>query len=360
MSNTRRLKSGSYNCRVFSHYEYTKAPDGSIKKRAIYESFTSKSKRECERMASEWAYLRNLRPEDMTVHEAVTRYIAAKDGTLSESTIAGYMKYLNAHFTDIASFTLRDLTSEILQLWISKLAVTLSAKYVCNIWGLFSAAARMFAPDTRYHVSLPQKKPYKAYTPNDGDIEALIETAKQDQELLHYVLFVICGLRRSEACAVEYSDIGTNSVAVSKARIKDKNHCWIIKDLPKTSDSCRTVPMPEGFTQLFPAGSGRVIQSDPDIITRKFRKAVKAAGLEAFTPHRCRHYFASICHALGIPDQYIMAYGGWKTDHVMKTIYREELSDVSRREAKVLIGHFDRFEKQAKHGTEYGTKAHKA
>ena len=350
MATAKKLPSGSWNCRVFSHYEYVQAPDGSMKKKPVYESFTCndpspRGKKECERMAAEWSYMRNIRPSDLTVREAVERYIAAKEGTLSASTIAGYLKYLRAHFSDIESVRLKDLDTEMLQLWISSLSMKLSAKYVCNIWGLFSSAARMFAPDTRFHVTLPQKKPYKAYTPNDMDIQTLIQEAKKDPELLAYVLFAICGLRRSEACAVEFADIGRTSVTVSKARIKDKDKHWIIKDLPKTSDSCRTVPMPEGFTRLLPEGTGRVIHSDPDVITCKFRKAVKRAGLDAFTPHRCRHYFASICHALGIPDQYIMAYGGWKTDHVMKSIYRDELSDVSRKEAKILTGHFNKFSK---------------
>lgn len=343
----KKLKSGSWNCRVFSHYDYVQAPDGSTKKKPIYESFTCndpspRGKVECERMASEWAYMRSIRPADFTVREAIERYIAAKEGTLSESTIAAYLKYLNLHFTDIASIRLRDLDAETLQLWISKLSMKRSAKYVCNIYGLFSAAMRMFAPDTHFHVSLPQKKPFQGYTPNDSDIQKLMAKAQEDPELLAYVLFVICGLRRSEACAVEYKDIKKNSVTVSKARVMDKDKCWIIKNLPKTSESCRSVPMPEGFTRLLPRGTGRVIQSDPDAMGRKFRKAVREAGLQSFTSHRCRHYFASICHALGIPDQYIMAYGGWKTDNVMKSVYREELSDVSQREAKILTGHFEK------------------
>ena len=32
-------------------------------------------------------------------------------------------------------------------------------------------------------------------------------------------------------------------------------------------------------------------------------------------------------HALGIPDSYIMASGGWKSDNVLKTVYRHALDD---------------------------------
>ena len=34
-----------------------------------------------------------------------------------------------------------------------------------------------------------------------------------------------------------------------------------------------------------------------------------------------------LAHALGMPDAVIMASGGWKTDDVMKRIYRHEKQD---------------------------------
>jgi hypothetical protein len=34
-----------------------------------------------------------------------------------------------------------------------------------------------------------------------------------------------------------------------------------------------------------------------------------------------------MAHSLGIPDANIMAAGGWKTDTVMKSIYRHAMED---------------------------------
>ena len=34
-----------------------------------------------------------------------------------------------------------------------------------------------------------------------------------------------------------------------------------------------------------------------------------------------------MAHSLGIPDSYIMAAGGWKTDHVLKSVYRHAQKD---------------------------------
>ena len=89
MATAKKLPSGSWNVQIFSHYEYIQQPDGSIKKKRIYESFTcddpsTMGKWECERMAAEWAYTRKDRGRNITVGEAISRYIAAKEGTLPD------------------------------------------------------------------------------------------------------------------------------------------------------------------------------------------------------------------------------------------------------------------------------------
>ena len=50
-------------------------------------------------------------------------------------------------------------------------------------------------------------------------------------------------------------------------------------------------------------------------------------GIERFRFHDLRHYSASIMHAIGIPDQYIMERGGWATDATLKKVYRHALQD---------------------------------
>ncbi|MBP3217694.1 MAG: site-specific integrase [Lachnospiraceae bacterium] len=345
MATAKKLPSGSWNVQIFSHYEYIQQPDGSIKKKRIYESFTcddpsTMGKWECERMAAEWAYTRKDRGRNITVGEAISRYIAAKEGTLSPSTIAGYMKYADRYYGEISGTSIRDLNREMIQLWISSLCSSVSPKTISNVYGLFNAAVSMFREDFHPKVSLPQKRQYKGYTPTDADILALMEQVQKDEELLAFLLMSISGLRRSESCAVRREDIGNNCIHVSRSKVRDKDGYWVIKDMTKTASSTRDVPMPQKFIDLLPDHPGYLIKSDPDSMDRKFRRAVADAGLPKFTPHRCRHYFASICHALGIPDVYVMSFGGWKTTSVMNRIYREELKDVSSKQATILTGHF--------------------
>ena len=51
------------------------------------------------------------------------------------------------------------------------------------------------------------------------------------------------------------------------------------------------------------------------------------AGLPDMRFHDLRHYQASILHALGVPDAYIMQRGGWKTDSTLKRVYRHAMRD---------------------------------
>ncbi|MCR5474506.1 MAG: tyrosine-type recombinase/integrase [Lachnospiraceae bacterium] len=65
----------------------------------------------------------------------------------------------------------------------------------------------------------------------------------------------------------------------------------------------------------------------PQTLTRALHRYQDKLGIERFRLHDFRHYFASYAHSLGIPGVYIIKAGGWKTDHVMKTVYRDVLKD---------------------------------
>ena len=53
----------------------------------------------------------------------------------------------------------------------------------------------------------------------------------------------------------------------------------------------------------------------------------KTLGIEHFSIHKLRHYFASRMSALGIPEADILKMGGWNSDHVMKSVYRHSMID---------------------------------
>lgn len=346
MPTAKKLKSGSWNCRVFSHYEYR--PDGT--KKRIYESFTCsdpsrKGKKECERMAAEWSYTRKTRAQNKTVHDAIREYIDLKKDVLSPSTVAGYERYLkNGMFDPIDSAYIRDLSQRDVQSWVSSLAAQgHSTKYIKNVYMLFAPAVKL-ADGPEYHVMFPSGRRRDVYTPTDSELQQLLEYLAADDkyELRTAVMLAAFGsLRRSEICALESSDFHGNTVTVSKAMVRDKDNCWIVK-APKTEGSDRTVVLPAFVIDMIDLSRpGRIIKCHPDALSNRFNRAIRFAKIpNHFSIHALRHYYVSIAHVLQISDAYTMKMGGWKTDHVMKRNYRSTLSDVEKQAQEKLNNHF--------------------
>jgi integrase len=53
-------------------------------------------------------------------------------------------------------------------------------------------------------------------------------------------------------------------------------------------------------------------------ISRVFRLAAQAAGLEDFHFHDLRHHGATVALNAGFPAPIVMALGGWKTERMMR------------------------------------------
>lgn len=70
MATARKLPSGSYRVKVFKGYKYING-----QKKREYESFTAPTKAEAEALASAWKLDRKQRPEDVSVHDAIRKYI---------------------------------------------------------------------------------------------------------------------------------------------------------------------------------------------------------------------------------------------------------------------------------------------
>ncbi len=75
---------------------------------------------------------------------------------------------------------------------------------------------------------------------------------------------------------------------------------------------------------------GRIVRLTPDSITNRFNRLLKRNGIPHFRFHDLRHYSASIQHALGIPDSYIMQRGGWGNDGTLKAVYRHVLEEQAK------------------------------
>ena len=336
MPKAKKTKAGTWRVTIYDYKDST----GKVHQK----TFTAETKREAERMAAE--YRNGPKLADLTVGEAVKGYIDSKKNVLSPSTHRTYDSIYRTHFKSsrFGSIKVTALDNIDAQRFVSDL--DLSPKTIRNISGLLTASVQMYCPTKIFTITLPARKRPDLYTPTTDQISTLIGSIKDDREL--YIVVLLCAfgpMRRSEACAIRYDDINykKKTITVRRACVLDSDKKWTYKDTPKTDTSFRTIIFPQEVIKAIGRGFGYVIdEGSPDAISARFRKALEAAGLPHFRLHDLRHYAASILHAIGIPDQYIMARGGWKTDHVMKRVYRDTLSDVEKEMNGKINDYFSR------------------
>lgn len=326
MAKAKKLASGSWRVQVFSHFEIV---DG--KKKKIQRSFTARTKTEAEAMANRFAVERDRHCQsDYTVSEAVNIYIRDKEAVLSPSTIRSYIG-ISKRLGLLSDVHVNVLTSADLQHWVSTLSAELSPKSVKNAYSLVTAAVSVYS-DRAFRVTLPTRQPLQYDIPTDEQVQALMDNARPDLKLA-IALSAIGTLRRGEICGLTYADVlrDFKAVYIHTDMVLSKDNVWIHKEIPKTSDSVRRVTLPDEVMSLIGEGAPEeyIIPSTPAAISDAFGRLRNKLGLKCRF-HDLRHYAASILHAIGVPDQYIMERGGWSTDGTLKAVYRNTLSDKSR------------------------------
>lgn len=342
MAKAKKLPSGSWRALA---YDYT---DNDGKRH--YESFTADTKKEAEYLAAEFTLNKSShkRPQNITVKEAVGQYIDIKKAILSPSTIRGYEALYKNHFSYFRDVKIRDLTNDMIQSWVGTVSQGHSPKTVRNAHGLLSASIDMFLPDYRIKSTLPQKKKPELYVPSDLDIKRLLDYI-QGKELEIAVLLAAFGpMRRGEICALEQGDISGNFVTVSKSMVLTPDGTWEIKQ-PKTYSGYRIIEFPDFVIGKISGIEGRIIKATPMQITNRFSRAIKFSKLPHFRFHDLRHYSASIMHAIGVPDQYIMQRGGWSSDNVLKSVYRNTIDDQTQKFNQNINHHFESMQHEMQH-----------
>ncbi len=86
---------------------------------------------------------------------------------------------------------------------------------------------------------------------------------------------------------------------------------------------------------------GHITNLNSHSLSIMFHRVLKRNNINHFRFHDLRHYSASVRHALGIPDAYIMADGGWSTDNVLKAVYRHAMSDRRQSMSAKANSHFE-------------------
>ena len=339
MAKAKKLPSGNWRVLVYAGKENGKPK---------YKSFTAPTKREAEAKAATYTLDRKDRENGkMTVREAIDRYIQSKENILSPSTCREYIRMAKHYPIDLLDRQLDSVTQENVQFAMNVIAKDHSAKTVRNAHGLLSSALAVYAPDLTLRTTLPAKDKKEPYIPSDEDIKKLLDFVKGKSVEAPILLAATGGLRRGEISALTLDDFTDKGVNISKDMVlaADKRE-WMTKQ-PKTAAGFRFVVLPPEVIEL---AKQRLPFPVPNTITDQFIKAIKACGIPRFSFHKLRHYYASSLHALGVPDKYIMASGGWESEQTLNTVYKHAMASVLEVETQKAVDHFSKV-----YNTKYNT-----
>ena len=308
-----------------------KLPSGSYRIRKMYKgktytiTFSDKptQKEAIQAMALELDKVQ-IKYKSMTFQNAADTYIESKRNVLSPSTIRGYSIIMRQLPESFLEKNIHDITALDVQTEINRISKDHSPKTVRNHHGFISAVLGVFCPNLKLTTTLPQKLKNEPYIPSDEDVRRILDYAKgTDYEI---PLILACyGLRRSEICALTPEDIKEDMITINKALVQNENREWITK-ATKTTCSTRDVIIPIDIADKI-RNQGYVYHGAPGKISEYLLKAQKSLGIQHFSIHKLRHYFASKMSALNIPEADILKTGGWESDHVMKSVYRHSMME---------------------------------
>lgn len=260
-------------------------------------------------------------PKNITLREAMKRYVRNYKDSLSPSTYDRYLNYIDHRFINYVDRPLGEIKWQ--RMIDDELKVS-SEKTVYNAWGLVRPSLKFVGypvPDIKL-AAIPIKeipflqpeeiKPFCAAIKGKSyEIAALLE--------LH-------GLRLSEMKGLVWNDIDLdrNVIYVHGAYVKGVDG-YVDKETNKNKTSTRYVPimipqLSEALTAVADK-SGRVVSITGSVLLRDVKRACEHAGVTVVTNHGLRHSMASLCFFLKIPIEQIMKWGGWGNDITLRRIY---------------------------------------
>lgn len=249
-----------------------------------------------------------------------------------QNTLEGYQYIIRNHLTpSIGTTKLSKLQATQIQALINNILDNGgSARLAEFSFAVLRAALRqalkeeLIYRDPTLAVSLPKKKKKEVVPLTDEQWTSLLETAGTPTFIFWYPALLLewgTGIRRGELVGLRWSDIDfkRQTIFIGRAAITTRDGPKISE--PKSQKSRRTIPIPPTVTAelkkhkirqaairlkaktwedhdlVFPTRFGTL--QDPCVLTRRFSRLVKAAGISHVSFHDLRHDHASRLFAQG-------------------------------------------------------------
>ena len=349
MSDAKKLPSGKWRNLLYV------GKDANGKR--IYESFTADTKKEANLLAMsrareiEQGIMKDRTPSELTVGEAIDRYIEDRDAILKPKTIREYVCYRKHYLQGLMDIKIKKLTEDMVQREINKAARTLAPKSVRNAWSLVQSSLKAAVPELNYRIILPRKEKKEIRIPTNAELLQIFEKAEGMKVEIPVLLGATCGLRRGEIAAIDLStDVNYENctISINKAYSRNKEGQWVLGDT-KTYDSTRVVEVPAWVAEKLAAARDAGYENmTPDAISNGFTYICKKLGIKVRF-HDLRHYYASLMLSLNVPDKYAMKRMGHATPNMLKNVYQHLMDEKDAEVSQVMNQYFESMQHGVQH-----------
>ena len=264
-------------------------------------------------------------PGHLTVEEHLHQWLDGYVKTnCSQRTLDGYQSIIEHHLIPaLGHIQLKHLNPQVIQAYYGKACEKLSARTVHHQHRVLSQSLKYAVrqgylgrnPAELVDPPSPRKKVMRTLTP--GEVEVLLDMAKDNRYYPVIYTALSTGLRQAELLGLRWRDIDLDMMSISVSQVLYKRRGVYQFKEPKTSRSRRrvaTTPKLALFLKQYRAGRenlylelGQILSLDslvfgtpegkpfnPSVLSHDFGRMVKRIGLEGVRFHDLRHTFASL------------------------------------------------------------------
>lgn len=274
--------------------------------------------------------------ETLIFANAAKQYLERRRNVLSPRTVKEYNELPDRLSREFVALNVYNITANDVQTEINKLAKNKAPKTVKNYSSYITTVIKAFNPNFAGKITLPQPVKSNPYIPTDEEVVKFLTYIKEERPK-YYSLVVLAayGLRRSEIMAISSEDLDGNILHVTKAKVLDENNNWVVK-ATKTPKSRRNIEIPQDVADNIRKNQ-YAFKYNPGDISKIINTACKNLGIQRFTLHKLRHYFATKLLSENVDVMTIAALGGWSSPAMIFNRYGHAVEE----KKKSALAHID-------------------
>lgn len=235
-------------------------------------------------------------------------YLPEKISKRAASTVAGYDSSMRLHVLPRwGECEIEDICPDDLQEWIDSFELTGAAekafKCIRQIIRWWIRKKRLHIADPTTYIELNPKKPYRPEVLDAVEVSEMLRCMWGHWAEAVCICSITLGLRRGEACALEWSDINlkTGEVRINKSRQYVNGQIITVKT--KTEKSTRSCYLPKFARQRLKQikGKGLLIgDASPDKVARSIKTQCKRNNVACVSMTNMRHTWATLAIEAGV------------------------------------------------------------